>query len=81
MCRGCGLPLAEGGYVLADGASGKIFSLHEDGGKLTRREVTELPKGKITALNLTDTGSILVTTETGELFELRLAPTAKSALQ
>lgn len=81
MCRGCGLPLAEGGYLLADSASGKVFSLHEDGGKLIRREVTELTKGKIAALSLADTGSILATTETGELFELPLASAATSAPQ
>lgn len=81
VCRGCGLPAAEGGYLLADGASGKVFSLHEDGGKLVRREVTELTKGKISAINLTDTGSILATTEKGELFELPLASAAKNAPQ
>ncbi len=81
VCRGCGLPSAEGGYLLADSASGKIFSLHEDGGKLIRREVTQLTKGKITALSLADAGSILATTETGELFELPLASAATSAQQ
>lgn len=81
VCRSCGLPSAEGSYLLADVASGRIFSLHEEAGQLVRREIAQLPKSKLTAITLSNDGKILAATEKGEIFEIAKGSSSTSAKQ
>lgn len=69
-CSPCSLPSLHGQFVLADSSTGKVFSLFEISGKLARQEIASVSPGKITAIGLSEKGSLVVATDRGTLTEI-----------